>query len=216
MSPASGGKAFEGVGSAHIARTPSGTLASASWASRSACSGSPCAIATRARVLSAGISKAQPVAVATASSAQLAGRDQIPARQCGLRTEGAQVRREPRQNTPVLPGRRGRVQCRPSIAGGQGRVCQRKVTNARGEPAELGSRLQAGLGRGAGGTCLTLPRERRALMREANRLEEPIVGRLGLGGHRAELCDGTSQIALDCLCQTQAYAAVPRVSTRHR
>ena len=37
------------------------------------------------------------------------------------------------------------------------------------------------------------------------------MGRLGLGGHRAELCDGTSQIALDCLCQTQAYAAVPRV-----
>ncbi len=47
-----------------------GTHASASWASRSACSGSPCAIATRARVVSAHISPAQPGAIATASSAQ--------------------------------------------------------------------------------------------------------------------------------------------------
>ena len=139
------------------------------------------------------------------------GRDQIPARQCGLRNGGAQVRRVPGQNTPVLPGRRGRVQRRPNIASGQGRVSQRKVTNARGEPAELGRGLQAGLGRGAGRSCVTLPRQRGALMREANRLEEPIVGGRGLGGHRAELCDGSSQIALERLCQTQAHAAVPRV-----
>jgi len=43
--------------------------ASASWASRSASSGSPCAIATRARVVSAHISH-DPVAIAAASSAQ--------------------------------------------------------------------------------------------------------------------------------------------------
>ena len=60
------------------------------------------------------------------------------------------MRRVPRQNTHVLPGRRGRVQRRPNMAGGQSRVCQRKVTNARDEPAELGRGLQAGLGRGEG------------------------------------------------------------------
>ena len=101
------------------------------------------------------------------------------------------MRRVPRQNTPVLPGRRGRVQRRPDIAGGQGRVCQRKITNARGEPAELGRELQTGLGRGAGRNGVTLQRKHGALMREASRLVEPIVGGRGLGGNRAELCDGS-------------------------
>ena len=47
----------------------SAARASASWASRSAWSGSPCAIATRARVVSASDRNA-PVVVDTASSAQ--------------------------------------------------------------------------------------------------------------------------------------------------
>ena len=58
---------------------------SASWASRSACSGSRCVIATRARVVNASI-RHQPVVVDAASSAAAAGRDQIPARQRGLRS----------------------------------------------------------------------------------------------------------------------------------
>ena len=137
--------------------------------------------------------------------------DQIPARQCGLRNDGAQVRRKPRRETPVLPGRRGRVPRRPNIAGGQGRVSQCEVTNARGEPAEFGRGPQAGVGRGAGRTRCTLPRQRGALVREAHRRRDPIVGGLGLGGHRAKLCDGSGQIALPYLCHTQAYAAVARV-----
>ena len=77
--------------------------------------------------------------------------------------------------------------------------------------ARLGCGLQAGVGRGAGRIRLTLPRQHGALVREANRLEEPIVSGLGLGGHRTELCDGSSQIALVYLCQPQADAAVARV-----
>ena len=37
------------------------------------------------------------------------------------------------------------------------------------------------------------------------------MSRLGLGGHRAELCDGSGQIALLHLCQPEAPAALPRV-----
>ena len=48
-------------------------------------------------------------------------------------------------------------------------------------------------------------------MREAKRLKELIVGGLGLGGHRAQLPDGSGQIALPQLCQTQEHAAVARV-----
>ena len=62
------GEAFEDVGNARYASI-SAARASASWASRSACSGSPCAIATRARVVSARNSQ-KPVVVDTASSAQ--------------------------------------------------------------------------------------------------------------------------------------------------
>ncbi len=42
---------------------------------------------------------------------------------------------------------------------------------------------------------------------------EPIVADLGLGDHLAQLCDGSSQIALVKLCQTQAHAAVARVES---
>ena len=73
-----------------------------------------------------------------------AGRDQIPARQRGLRTAGAQHRRRRRRHdTHVLPGRLARVLRRRSIAGGQGRVRQRQVGDARGEPAKLGGGLEA-------------------------------------------------------------------------
>ena len=83
-------------------------------------------------------------------------RGQIPARQRGLCNGGAQVRRISRKSTPVLPGRRRRVPRRLNIAGGQGRVAQRKVTNAHGERAKLGCGLEADVGRGSGRVRLTL------------------------------------------------------------
>ena len=138
------------------------------------------------------------------------GRDQIAARHRGMRDDGAQVRRKPRRETPVLPGRRGRVQGRLDIAGGEGRVSQREVSNADGDPAEFGRGLQAGVCHVPGRSRVALPRQRGALVPEANRLEEPIVGGVGIGGHRAELCEGAGKIALPHLRQTQAYAAVAR------
>ena len=81
---------------------------------------------------------------------------------------------------------------------------QREVTNARDEPAELGRGLEARVGRGPGRIRVALPRQRGALVREAPRLKDPIVSGLGLGGHRAELCERSGQIALVYLCQTEA------------
>ena len=138
----------------------------------------------------------QPVAVATASSAQRRAAIRSPPASAACALMGRRCAANPGTNTPVLPGRRGRVQRRHNIAGGQGRDSQREVTNARDEPAELGRGLEARVGRGAGRDRLTLPRQRGALVREAIRLKDPIVGGLGLGGHRAELCDGSGQIAL--------------------
>ena len=99
--------------------------ASASWASRSACSGSPCAIATRARVVSA-TTRYQPVAVDTASSAQRRAASEIPARQRGLGMKARHTRRKLGQDTHVLPGGLARVLRRRNIAGGQGRGSQRR------------------------------------------------------------------------------------------
>lgn len=61
------GETFEDVGNEQV-RLISAAPVSASWASRSACSGSRCVIATRARVVNASI-RHQPVVVDTASSA---------------------------------------------------------------------------------------------------------------------------------------------------
>ena len=83
------------------------------------------------------------------------------------------MRRKRRRETPVLPGRRGRVLGRLDIAGGQGRVSQCEVTNASGKPAELGCDLEAGVGCGAGRSRLTLPRQRGALVPEANASKIP-------------------------------------------
>jgi hypothetical protein len=96
------------------------------------------------------------------------GRNRIPARQRCVHDDGAQVRRKPRRETPVLPGRRGRVQGRLDIAGGQGHVCQCKVTYACADPAEFGRGLQAGVCRGPGGSSVALPCQRGALVRGAS------------------------------------------------
>ena len=134
----------------------SAAIASASWASRSACSGSPCAIATRARVVSAPISH-QPGRGRDRFVGPAAGREQIPARQRGL----AHCRRAPSPparpaGTQVLPGRLGRVLGRRGIAGGQGRGSQRRVGDARAKPAKLGRGFDGRVGGGPGRTRLTL------------------------------------------------------------
>ena len=100
------GEALQDVGNAQVRLRRSAAIASASWASRSACSGSPCAIATRARVVSA---THQPPARRRRDGVvgPAAGREQIPARQRGLRTEDALRRRHRGQATHVLPGRLG-------------------------------------------------------------------------------------------------------------
>ena len=50
------------------------------------------------------------------------GRDQISVRQCGLRVDGAQMRRNARREAlPCSPGRLGRVPRRRNVPGGQGR-----------------------------------------------------------------------------------------------
>ena len=87
----------------------SAARASASWASRSACSGSPCAIATRARMVSADISH-QPGRRRDGDIGPPAGRGEIPASQCGLRNVRALRRRRrsaPQRDvpTPLLVGR---------------------------------------------------------------------------------------------------------------
>ena len=136
--------------------------------------------------------------------------DQIPARQRGLRNDGAQVRRIPRRETPVLPGRRGRVPRRPNIAGGQGRVSQREITNARDEPAKLGGGLEAGLGRGAGRVRLTLPRQRGALVREAHRRRIPSWAALASAATARNCATAPARSPWYALRQTQAHAAVAR------
>ena len=65
-----------------------------------------------------------------------AGREQIPARQRGLRTiRATHRRRRLGQETHVLPRRFGRLQGRRRIAGGQGRDARHRVGQARVDPA---------------------------------------------------------------------------------
>ncbi len=125
-----------------------------------------------------------------------AGRDQIPARQRGLRFEDAPRRRRLGRGTRVWPGRLGRVQRRRGIAGGQGRCSQRPVGEARFEPAQLGSGLDGRVGGGPGRRGVTLVCQRGALARELVRREDLIVSCLGLVGHRGELCYRFGQITL--------------------
>ena len=142
----------------------SAATASASWASRSACSGSPCAIATRARAVSADISH-QPVAVDDGVVGPAAGRDQIPARQRGLRIRdaphaasraGQLAAARPPRSRPAPPQHRRRPGPRQPTPRSRGRV----------EPAQPRRRLEGRVGGGPGRGRLTPIRERDALARK--------------------------------------------------
>ncbi len=110
-------------------------------------SGSPCAIATRARAVSAytGTARRCP----TRRRRPSAGRDQIPARQCGLGNVGAHQRR-PRGETPVLLGRLGRVPRRSRSPAARAAI-PNAATKAAANPAKLGaaSRLASAAARPA-------------------------------------------------------------------
>jgi hypothetical protein len=120
-----------------------------------------------------------------------ASRGEIPAGQCGLRTERALHRRGRGQDTVVPPGRLGRVQRRRNISGCQGREDRCWVGGAREEPAQLGRGRKGRVGRGPGRARISLPRECDALAREGICFKDPIVGGLCLGNQRAELCGGS-------------------------
>ena len=173
----------------------SAARASASWASRSAWSGSPCAIATRARVVS-GSDRNTPVVVDTASSAQRRAATRSPPASAASALRTALHRRRLGQGTHVWPGRLGRVLRRRSIAGGQGRDSQRAVGGARFKPAKLGSGLDGRVGGGPGRRGVTLVRQRDAPAHEAIHPPDLIVSCLGLVGHRGELCYRSGQITL--------------------
>ena len=104
-------------------------VASASWASRSACSGSPCAIATRARVVSA--SDRWPAARRRDGFVGPApGRGQIPARQRGLGNVSAKDCRHRGLDTDVVPARRECVVRRGSVTRGEYGGGQRHIAQA--------------------------------------------------------------------------------------
>ena len=138
------------------------------------------------------------------------GRDQIPARQCGLRIEGARRRPMHGQDTPVLPGRLARAPRRRNVADGQGHDSQRHVAEARGKPAQLVGCLDGRLSGGPGRIRLTLVSQHDALEREASRLVEHIVSRVGLGNQLGELRIEAHQIALTKLCKCEVPATPPR------
>ncbi len=110
----------------------------------------------------------------------------------------------------MLPGFLARVLGRRNVAGGQGRVAQRRVGVARGNPANLGGGLDGRVGRGPGRTRVTLPRQHGALARETLRLIKHIVSGFGLGNKFGELCGGADQITLPPLCYAKAPAALAR------
>ena len=91
-----------------------------------------------------------------------AGRDQIPARKRGLRTEDSLQPRRLGHGTHEWPARLGRVLRRRSIAGGQGRYSQHVVGGDRFKPAQLGSGLDGRVGGGPGRRVVTLVRQRDA------------------------------------------------------
>ena len=63
-------------------------------------------------------------------------------------------------------------------------------------PPSSAAASMAALGGGPGRRRVTLVRQHDAVAREANRLKDHIVSRLGLGHQLAELCGGTDQITL--------------------
>ena len=85
------------------------------------------------------------------------------------------------------------------------------VGEARLEPAKLGSRLDSRVDGGPGRSCVTLVRQRDALVREAIRPKDLIVSCFGLVGHRGELCYRSGQITVRYLCDSEAEAAPARV-----
>ena len=125
----------------------SAARASASWASRSAWSGSPCAIATRARIVSGPTGNARRCRHGVVGPA--ASRDQIPARQRGLCNKGAMQPRCPGRALAVA----GPPPSRPAPPQHRRRPGPRQPTPSRPhrfKAAKLGSGLDGRIGGGPG------------------------------------------------------------------
>ena len=164
---------------------------SASWASRSAGCNSPAAIATRARTVSgqrrvpAGCRREGLVGAA-------AGDGEIPVCQRGLGTPDAPHRRlRTNDDSHVLVGGLARVLRGRSVPGGQGGVSQDRVPECREPSAKLRGALKCRLSRRSRRGRLTLACECNALASEADHAPDLVMRRVGLGGHLAELCDGS-------------------------
>ena len=105
------------------------------------------------------------------------------------------MRRATTHDSHVLSGGLARLVRRRDIPGGQGRESQRHV------PERRDSRQAPPRPQGSPRPLLG-PRPPhpgmpvQALTPEAGHPQDLVVSRLGLGGHLAELCDGSGQIAL--------------------
>ena len=80
---------------------------------------------------------------------------------------------------------------RCTIPGGQGREPHRCVPEYRVPLGKLRAALKGRLGRRSGRGRLTPVCQCQALTDEAGHPGDLVVTRLGLGGHLAELCDGS-------------------------
>ena len=121
-----------------------------------------------------------------------AGGGEIPVCQRGLGIPDAlQCRRATTHDNHVLAGGLARLVRRRAIPGGQGRESQHYVPEYRAPSAKLRAALKGRLGRRSGRGRLTLVCECHALTPRLVTLHDLVVSRLGLGGHLAELCDGS-------------------------
>ena len=143
-----------------------------------------------------------------------AGRDQIPARQRGLRIDRRACRRRHRGQDTRGAARPPRSRPAPLAASPAARAaianadvgrCPRRARRARRRP-RWPRRRRPGPHPSHPGTPARWPWPARL-----SRLIDPIVSGLGLGGQLGELCDGSGQIALQHLCHSEAQAALARV-----
>ena len=147
-------------------------------------------------MVSATISRAQPVAVATASSAQRRAAIRSPPANAACARMARRFAAKPGAKLPCSQAAAvasRAVSTSPAARAACPNAAYPILATTR---AEFGRELEARLGRGPGRNRVTLPRQRGALVREASRLIERIVIGLGLGCHRTELCEGFGQFAL--------------------
>ena len=121
-----------------------------------------------------------------------AGDGEIPVCQRGLGTPDAPHRRLlTNDDSHVLVGGLARLVRGRSVPGGQGGVSQDRVPECREPSAKLRGALKCRLSRRSRRGRLTLACECNALASEADHAPDLVMRRVGLGGHLAELCDGS-------------------------